>query len=142
MPAIDEEYLTVAEAAALLRVAPSTIRRWIREGDLPAYRLGRRRVALRRPDLSRLIRPVQEDEALSRETGDDAMERFTRRERTPDDIERALAAMDRAERHAKELLAARGGELFSDSSEIIHEMREERTRQLVEAMGWEWDDLR
>ena len=142
MCAIDEEYLTVAEAAALLRVAPSTIRRWIREGDLPAYRLGRRRVALRRPDLSRLIRPVQEDEALSRETGDDAMERFTRRERTPDDIERALAAMDRAERHAKELLAARGGELFSDSSEIIHEMREERTRQLVEAMGWEWDDLR
>jgi hypothetical protein len=50
--------------------------------------------------------------------------------------------MDRAERHAKELLAARGGELFSNSADIIHEMREERTRQLVEAMGWDWDDLR
>ena len=50
--------------------------------------------------------------------------------------------MERAQRHRKELLEARGGVPFSDSAEIIHEMREERTRQLVEAMGWDWDDLR
>ena len=35
MRAVDEEFVTVAEAAALLRVAPSTVRRWIREGDVP-----------------------------------------------------------------------------------------------------------
>ena len=58
MRAVDEEYLTVAEAATLLRVAPSTIRRWIREGDVPAYRIGRRRVALKRDDLSNLITPA------------------------------------------------------------------------------------
>jgi excisionase family DNA binding protein len=50
MRALDEEFLTVAEAATLLRVAPSTIRRWIREGDVPAHRIGRRRVALLRAD--------------------------------------------------------------------------------------------
>ena len=59
MRAVDEEYLTVAEAATLLRVAPSTIRRWIREGDVPAHRIGRRRVALRRADLARLITPAR-----------------------------------------------------------------------------------
>ena len=47
MHALDEDYITVAEAATLLRVAPSTVRRWIRQGDVPAYRIGQRRVALR-----------------------------------------------------------------------------------------------
>jgi excisionase family DNA binding protein len=139
MDAIDDGYLTVAEAASLLRVAPSTIRRWIREGDVPAYRLGRRRVALRRHDLSLLVKPVRVDEALSRDTADDESERIKSRTLTPEEVERGLAAMDRAERHAKELLTARGGELFPDSAEVIHRMRQERTRQLVEAMGW--DDL-
>ena len=37
---VDEDFVTVAEAATLLRVAPSTIRRWIREGDIPAHRSG------------------------------------------------------------------------------------------------------
>ena len=32
MSTIDDEYVTVVEAAALLRVAVSTIRRWIRDG--------------------------------------------------------------------------------------------------------------
>lgn len=141
MRAIEEEYLTVAEAAALLRVAPSTIRRWIREGDLPAYRLGKRRVGLKRDELSRLVKPLRSDEAPSHDTAEgDDLERIRRRKLTDEEVERGLAAMDRAERHAKELQDARGGELFPDSSEVIHRMRQERTRQLMEAMGW--DDLR
>ena len=59
MRAVDEDFVTVAEAATLLRVAPSTVRRWIREGDVPAHRIGRRRVALRRADLARLITPAR-----------------------------------------------------------------------------------
>lgn len=34
-------YLTVAEAAELLRCSPQTIRRLVRAGRLPALRLGR-----------------------------------------------------------------------------------------------------
>src|SRR5688500_7959786 len=92
--ALEEDYLTVTEAAALLRVAPSTIRRWIREGDVPAYRLGRRRVALRRHDLSLLVKPVRIGEALSRDTADDESERIKSRKLTPEEVERGLAAMD------------------------------------------------
>jgi excisionase family DNA binding protein len=39
MSAVDGEYLTVAEAATFLRVASSTIRRWIREGTFPPIAL-------------------------------------------------------------------------------------------------------
>lgn len=141
MSALEEDYLTVTEAAALLRVAPSTIRRWIREGDVPAYRLGKRRVALRRNELSLLITPARSDEAQGRDMSDRAaIEQIKRRKLTPEEVEQGLAAMDRAERHAKELQARRGGQPFLDSVEIIREMREERDRQLMDALGW--DDLR
>ena len=75
MTALDEDYLTVTEAATLLRVAPSTIRRWIREGDVPAYRLGQRRIALRRMDLATLVTPVRPGvEGASTRSIDDHLE--------------------------------------------------------------------
>ena len=37
-----EEFLTVEEAAAILKVKPSTLRAWVREGRIPCYRLGPR----------------------------------------------------------------------------------------------------
>lgn len=36
------DYLTVAEIAEDLRVAPMTVYRWIHQGRIPALRLGRR----------------------------------------------------------------------------------------------------
>lgn len=53
-----EQYLSVKEVAALLRVSPATIRAWIQRGYLPALQ-PTRGAALRIPrsSLSRLIRP-------------------------------------------------------------------------------------
>jgi excisionase family DNA binding protein len=51
MVEVKEELLTVAEAAALLKVSRHTIYRWIAEGRLPAVRYSRRIVRLRRRDL-------------------------------------------------------------------------------------------
>jgi excisionase family DNA binding protein len=97
MTAIDEEYLTVAEAAMLLRVAPSTIRRWIRQGDVPAYRLGQRRIVLRRADLATLITPVQ----VVAENGGHAGAAVIHRSLTPEEKQRVLEGMGRAERPGK-----------------------------------------
>ena len=128
MSAVDEEYLTVAEAAMLLRVAPSTIRRWIREGDVPAHRIGRRRVALRRADLTRLITPARPSmEASGAVAGD---QKWEPRRLTPEEKQQALEALDRAQRHADETQARRGGKLFPPSWITINEQRDERTRQL------------
>src|SRR5215211_296254 len=106
MSAVDEEYLTVAEAATLLRVATSTVRRWIRQGDVPAYRIGRRRVALKRDDLSNLITPA----GPGRETSDEVAvdQKWEPRRLTPEEKQQALQAMDRARQHAAEIQARRG----------------------------------
>ena len=128
MRAMDEEYVTVAEAATLLRVAPSTVRRWIREGDVPAYRIGRRRVALRRDDLSNLINPAGPAMAMSDKAVDD--QTWEPRQLTPEEQQQALELMDRIQQRAKEIRARRGGKLFPPAWITINEQRDERTRQL------------
>ena len=57
-PAAD--LLTRAEAAKLLKVSPVTISRWLKQGRLPAYRLGPRAVRIRRADLEGLLRAAFE----------------------------------------------------------------------------------
>ena len=129
MYAVDEEYLTVAEAAALMRVAPSTIRRWIREGDLPAYRLGPRRVGLRRDDLVSLITPAHKGmDRVSNMRGD---EHPPIRTLTPEERQRGLEVMAEIKKAREADLARRGGKLYPPSWEILAELRDERTRQLM-----------
>ena len=128
MHAIDEDYLSVAEAADRLRVAQSTSRRWIREGDVPAYRLGRRRVGLKRGDLDRLVTPVRPatDENHMSQITTTEVRQFTTEQRR-----RGLEIMDGLERMRKDDLAGRGGVPYPSSTELLAEMREERMRQLT-----------
>jgi excisionase family DNA binding protein len=49
-----DEFMTVAEVAAILTLNQQTVRNWIDAGTLPAYRIGRR-VTIRRSDFDRLI---------------------------------------------------------------------------------------
>ncbi len=62
-----EEILTVREAARFLKVSVNSIRRYIRLGRLPAYRIADERVLrIKRSDLERLLTPVP-TEALQEE---------------------------------------------------------------------------
>ena len=54
MGLLDDEFLTVAEIAELLKLNQQTVRNWIDQGYLPALRVGRR-VRVRRADLDRLL---------------------------------------------------------------------------------------
>jgi len=54
MVQLEDELLTVAEAAALLKVTRHTIYRWITEGRLPSVRYSPRVLRLRREDLAEL----------------------------------------------------------------------------------------
>lgn len=40
-PINHQPFLTPQEVSNLLRVSVYTVRRWIKEGDLPAYKIGR-----------------------------------------------------------------------------------------------------
>ena len=71
---MDEELLTIPEAAAALRVSPVTIARWLKQGRLPAYRMGPRAVRIRRDDLTVVLRPSDHADgamAVPEEAGDD-----------------------------------------------------------------------
>ena len=121
-----EEYLTVAEAADLFRVNRSTIRRWISAGKLPASRVGARRLALRRADLAKLITPVA---PRPDERGMVIRTSLDRSPLTAEERRRGLAAMDDADRLRQEILAQRGGQLFTPESwELLNESRDERSR--------------
>jgi excisionase family DNA binding protein len=56
---LSDDYISVQEAADDLKVAKSTVRRWIASGDLPAYRVGKRKIALKRADVAALITPAR-----------------------------------------------------------------------------------
>lgn len=70
----EDDFLTVAEVAGLLKLNQQTVRNWIDQGSLPALRVGRR-VRIRRSDLNRLLdqgstqapRPPERDEGPSGE---------------------------------------------------------------------------
>jgi excisionase family DNA binding protein len=131
MRALDEEY--EAEAATLERVAPSKVRRWIREGDVPAHRIGRRRVALRRADLARLITPARPAaETKNNAAVDDPV---VGRRLTPEEKQHALEVMNRIQQRAKEIQARRGGTLFPPAWITINEQRDECTGHCRDLRG-------
>ena len=129
MAMTDETYVTIARAAELLQVSRSTLWRWIDRGELPAYRLGHRRVLIRQDDLGRLIRPARGEQGAGMSELDKERERLSR-PLTKEEQAKGLAALDAARQLKTQMLERRGGKLFSDSTEIIREMREERTREL------------
>lgn len=119
----DGDLLSVLEAARLLGVSPSTIWRWIEQSRVPAYRLGPKRVRLKRSELECLVTPL---------TGRDA-DRDVERPILPlTDHERAcgLALVARLRQSHAEQLAARGGIPFRNGWELSNESRDERFEQL------------
>ena len=69
MGLLDDELLTVAEVAELLKLNKQTVRNWIDAGYLKAFHVGRR-VRIRRSDLEELleqsrIRPAAQPESAS-----------------------------------------------------------------------------
>ena len=128
---LDDDLLTIAEAAALLKVHTSTTRRWIAQGNLLAYRVGQRRVALERDDVGMLISRARSGPAISSA----AVE--LRRQLPPMIPERrrqGLEAVERIRKRHAELRAERGGVPFSSSGDLLNEWRDERTEYLEEAL--------
>jgi excisionase family DNA binding protein len=128
------ELLTVQETARLLKVTPTTVRRYIAARRLPAVKVGRG-VRVRKEAVADLLVPVlpKRPDASPQEQGGP----MRRIERTPvlrlTDAEKqaVLAAIERARRLRAELAAQQGGELVPSSLELLDAAREQRTRELA-----------
>ncbi len=57
-PPVKPQYLSVNDAADYTGVSTSTIRRYIENGRLRAYRMGQRLVKVQQADLDALMRPI------------------------------------------------------------------------------------
>lgn len=101
--------------------------RWINQGALPAYRFGNRRVLIKQEDLDKLITPArgEKGEAMWQNERERLARPLTKQEQ-----ERAVSALRAAKTLKAEMLESRGGKRFSDSSDLIRQMREERNQQL------------
>lgn len=78
-----EEYLTIGQAATLLHVSPTTVRRWVHQGTLQAQKIktGKNaRVLIKKDNVEGLLVPVQPppspQSAKSRQTAVDAILAF------------------------------------------------------------------
>jgi excisionase family DNA binding protein len=121
------EYLTVAEAASLLKVHKSTIWRWIDKGQLPVYRVGQRGVRLKKADLERSLTPVSPEKGGTMAKHEQVRERRL----TKAEQQRGLRALENLDRLRAELLQERGGKLFPDSAAELRQEREKRTQELM-----------
>ena len=137
-PQSEDDLLTKAEAAKLLRVSPVTISRWLKQGRLPAYRLGPRAVRIRRADVQALLRP-----AFGPEVAPEPMQTSAApyehdpsvidheliasiKPLTEEEREEALAAMRAARELRERILTRRGERPLPPSWPLIRQAREER----------------
>lgn len=127
----DAELLTIAEAARLLKVSTVTLHRWLRDGRLPAYHAGPRAIRIRRGDLRRMLVPAHRRAKAPATADNQALPvGATVRPLTDEEIERGLAVLEASRRLGARILARRGGQPLDESWPIIHEAREERSKDL------------
>jgi excisionase family DNA binding protein len=117
--------LSVPEAAALIRASEATIWRWIRKGALPSYRVGPKRVFVKRDDLTAQISPDRRKNA-----GLSAADRWRLHAAPMSSQERSAIDLIREARALRaRQLAIPGWSNARQAWEDINEMRDERARE-------------
>jgi excisionase family DNA binding protein len=126
-----ELFLSVAQAAEQLSVHPSSIRRWIDQGRLPAQRIGYRRIGVRPADLAKMVSPRgASDGQASSITRDDLQVT----PRLTDQQQRRGRAAQAELLRLREQVAARLGKLAPESWELTNRSRDHRTGELGRAV--------
>jgi excisionase family DNA binding protein len=120
----DFDLLTIAEAAKLLKVSTVTLHRWIKQGRLPAYHVGPRKVRIKRSDLSKLLTLSTREEVSA------VPERITVRPLTDAEVREGLEALQESEALIQRLRERRQGQPLAPSWPLIRKEREERSQRL------------
>ncbi len=125
------DLLTTAEAARLLKVSPVTLRRWIKQGRLPAYHVGPRKVRLRREDLARVLTPTNQQEVSYIQKRAPTTSSLFIKTLSDDEVAKGFAAMQEADAVIEAILARRKGMPLDSSAPLIRRERGKRSKQLL-----------
>jgi excisionase family DNA binding protein len=120
----DLDLLTLTEAATLLKVSVVTLRRWIKQGRLPAYHVGPRKVRINRSDLSKTFTPTNQEEVSA------MPERSTIRPLTDAEVQAGLEALQESSAFIERLQERRKGQPLAPSWPLIRQEREARSKRL------------
>lgn len=122
----ERDYYTVPEAAHELDVSPSTVWRWIEAKKLPAYRVGARKIRIKKDDLRTIVTPARPEEP----TTDRQTERYVSVPPTEEQLVRRRAAVDR-------ILANQRGRSIAPltTADLIHQVRTEREERYRSWLG-------
>lgn len=113
----DRDYYTVAEVAEKLDVSPSTVWRWVAGKRLPAYRVGERKIRIKKDDLDKVNPPAREIPPAPAESPEGDV--FVRPS--------AEALAQRQEVVARILASQKGRSIAPlTSADLIHQVRDER----------------
>jgi excisionase family DNA binding protein len=120
----DLDLLTLGEAATLLKVSVVTLRRWIKQGRLPAYHVGPRKVRIKRSDLTRAFTPTYHEEVSA------MPERIPVRPLTDAEVRAGLEALKESAALIERLRERRKGQPLAPSWPVIRQEREARSKRL------------
>ncbi len=125
MTTSEHDYLTIAEAAELLRVSRSTIRRSIESGQIRVMRVGARSLRIKREDLQRSESGQRADDRRD----PDWWRKYIIPSPEPDMTEEELMAF--LEEVNDRILEDNGGVPLTSSLPYLHEARTERDEHLA-----------
>ena len=128
---IDTDFLTIPEAAKLLKVSTVTIHRWIKQRRLPAYHVGPRKVRIRHRDLAMVLTPAYPEEVSTMKEIIPISTTLTVRPLTEEEAQHGLEALEKARVSRAQMLAEHGGKPLASSASLIRKAREERSKQLL-----------
>lgn len=132
--AVDQDdFVTVSEAAKALGVSVPTIKRWLKNGRIPAYHLGPRFIRIRRADLTRVLTPVREEVIPMPERPVRELAPIPTTLIVKPLTAAQIAQLDEAIQGTQEAIdlirMRRNGEPLAPSWPILHEIREERAKR-------------
>jgi len=104
----NDELLKIKEAAALLKMSPVTVSRWLKQGRLVGYHVGPRSIRLRRSDVEALLEP-------------------TKGELTDEEVAQLEEASRRSDELSERIHQARGGKSMASSVDLIRAERDRRS---------------
>jgi len=121
----DWDFLTLNEAATLLKVSVVTLRRWIKQGRILAYHVGPRKVRIRRSDLAKAFTPTSQEEVSA------LKESLTIRPLTDEEVGQQRKAIEESQKFIERLRRERGGKPLDSSAPLIRRARLARSKELL-----------